>query len=230
MRRSSRRSVSGQTLSGHFESASPSVTKGVATCASTPAGNSSTSTDGTGGDRTRRCHSARLAAAQRTTLMTVTHPRSRGEPMSTGIRKRHSKGCRARDGGRCNCNAGWEAWVLPCARGPQGQQDLRPARRGEILAGRRHGCGQSRRPPPTRPGHPDAWRGAARVRRGMRGGDGAAEESGALQAEHDPLLRASLVQLHRAVRPGAIKVVDVRRADVQALADELLASGLAPGA
>ncbi len=28
-----------------------------------------------------------------------------------GIRKRHSKGCSAGDGGRCNCNAGWEASV-----------------------------------------------------------------------------------------------------------------------
>lgn len=31
--------------------------------------------------------------------------------MAEGIRKRHSKGCSAREGGRCNCNAGWEASV-----------------------------------------------------------------------------------------------------------------------
>ena len=31
--------------------------------------------------------------------------------MTTGIRKRHSKGCTARDGGRCRCSAGYEAWV-----------------------------------------------------------------------------------------------------------------------
>src|SRR5262245_41230155 len=31
--------------------------------------------------------------------------------MATGIRKRHSEGCRLRDGGRCNCAAGWEASV-----------------------------------------------------------------------------------------------------------------------
>ena len=29
----------------------------------------------------------------------------------TGIRKRHTSVCRARSGGRCNCNAGWEASV-----------------------------------------------------------------------------------------------------------------------
>lgn len=32
--------------------------------------------------------------------------------MPEGIRKRHSKGCGAREGGRCSCNAGYEAWVF----------------------------------------------------------------------------------------------------------------------
>jgi hypothetical protein len=31
--------------------------------------------------------------------------------MATGIKKRHSKGCPGGDGGRCRCNAGWEASV-----------------------------------------------------------------------------------------------------------------------
>jgi integrase len=31
--------------------------------------------------------------------------------MAEGITKRHSKGCSAREGGRCNCGAGWEASV-----------------------------------------------------------------------------------------------------------------------
>jgi integrase len=31
--------------------------------------------------------------------------------MAEGIRKRHSKRCSSRKGGRCNCNAGWEASV-----------------------------------------------------------------------------------------------------------------------
>ena len=31
--------------------------------------------------------------------------------MAEGIRKRHSKGCSAREGGRCNCAGGWEASV-----------------------------------------------------------------------------------------------------------------------
>jgi integrase len=32
--------------------------------------------------------------------------------MAEGIRKRHSKGCGAREGRRCTCNAGYEAWVF----------------------------------------------------------------------------------------------------------------------
>lgn len=32
--------------------------------------------------------------------------------MAEGIRKRHSKGCASRKGKRCNCNAGYEAWVF----------------------------------------------------------------------------------------------------------------------
>lgn len=31
--------------------------------------------------------------------------------MATGITRRHGKGCGSRDGGRCTCNAGWEASV-----------------------------------------------------------------------------------------------------------------------
>lgn len=31
--------------------------------------------------------------------------------MAEGIRKRHSKGCSAREGGRCSCDGGWEASV-----------------------------------------------------------------------------------------------------------------------
>ena len=31
--------------------------------------------------------------------------------MAEGIRKRHTKGCGAREGGRCNCNGGYRAEV-----------------------------------------------------------------------------------------------------------------------
>ena len=37
--------------------------------------------------------------------------------MAEGIRKRHSKGCSARAGGRCNCNAGWEASIYLAREG-----------------------------------------------------------------------------------------------------------------
>jgi integrase len=37
--------------------------------------------------------------------------------MATGIRRRHSRACRSRSGGRCNCNAGWEASVYSARDG-----------------------------------------------------------------------------------------------------------------
>ena len=37
--------------------------------------------------------------------------------MAEGIRKLHSKGCSAREGGRCNCKAGREASVYPAREG-----------------------------------------------------------------------------------------------------------------
>ena len=37
--------------------------------------------------------------------------------MAEGIRKRHSKGCSAREGGRCSCNAGWEASIYLAREG-----------------------------------------------------------------------------------------------------------------
>ncbi|HEV7400832.1 MAG TPA: site-specific integrase [Solirubrobacterales bacterium] len=37
--------------------------------------------------------------------------------MAEGIRKRHSKECNARRGGRCNCNAGWEASIYLAREG-----------------------------------------------------------------------------------------------------------------
>jgi hypothetical protein len=37
--------------------------------------------------------------------------------MATGIRRRHSAGCRAEDGDRCNCKAGWEASIFDKGEG-----------------------------------------------------------------------------------------------------------------
>jgi hypothetical protein len=31
--------------------------------------------------------------------------------MAAGIRTRHGRSCRSRDGGRCNCSPSYEAWV-----------------------------------------------------------------------------------------------------------------------
>jgi hypothetical protein len=44
--------------------------------------------------------------------------------MATGIRKLHSRGCQSRKGGRCNCGAGYEAYVY-LAR--EGKKSARPS-------------------------------------------------------------------------------------------------------
>ena len=37
--------------------------------------------------------------------------KSRAVAMTKEINRRHSRGCPSRDGGRCSCEAGYQAWV-----------------------------------------------------------------------------------------------------------------------
>lgn len=60
--------------------------------------------------------------------------------MAEGIRKRHSKGCPAKNGGRCRCNAGWEASVFSNREGKKirksfrGKAEARAWRRDALTA------------------------------------------------------------------------------------------------
>jgi hypothetical protein len=47
--------------------------------------------------------------------------------MATGITKRHSRRCRSRDAGRCNCERTYEAWVYSKRDGRRSPRSL-PAR------------------------------------------------------------------------------------------------------
>ena len=75
--------------------------------------------------------------------------------------------------------------------------------------------------------HADAGCGAAGVRGGHEDGSGAAPQRAALQAQHDPLLRAGR-EVHIAPSPGRAHSRSPRfgGAMSRALADHLLASGL----
>ena len=146
--------------------------------------------------------------------------------MRTGITKRHSKGCRARDGGRCNCKAGWEAWVwLPreekkVSKTFQREAEAKTWRTDALAAANRHTLR-----PPRRDGRTLAQALEQHVA-GMR--EGTVRPKG--RAAYKPNTVRSYeqaVERHIAGSAiGAAKVSEVRRQDVQALADDLLASGL----
>lgn len=145
--------------------------------------------------------------------------------MATGIRKLHSKGCAGRAGGRCNCGAGWEASVFSKREGKKIRRTF--ARKIEAELWRADA-------------RADASRGALRPAADHR-------RLGQALAEHVAGMRSGTVRPkgRAAYKPntirsyeqavsahiagsaiGGAKVGEIRRQDVQAFADELLASGL----
>lgn len=149
--------------------------------------------------------------------------------MATGIRRRHSAGCRSREGGRCDCRAGWEATVY-----------LSRERRRVSKTFRREAEARS-------------WRAdmetAARRQQALPGGVDTRQlrvalrdfvermESGEVRPKGRAAYKPSTIRGYDQVLRcqvedsalGSIRVQDLRRRDVQDFADDLLASGLAPG-
>ena len=143
--------------------------------------------------------------------------------MAQGIRTRHSRACRSRDGERCNCKPSYEAWVflkredrkvrktfdsLAAAKGWRADA-LRAAGRGQLKA-------------PTTITVRDA---AEELIAGMRDGSiptrsGSRYKPAATRSYHEALRRRILPAL------GDMRLSDVRRADVQGIADRLTAEGL----
>jgi integrase len=149
--------------------------------------------------------------------------------MAEGIRKRHSKGCSARKGGRCNCRAGWEASVYVA------REDKRVTRTFPRKADAKSWRAEAKRA---------ADRGALRAN--TRDGRTLAEalrqfiagmEAGTIRPKGRERYKPNTTRSYeRALRVhiaptgvGGIKVADVRRRDLQALADELLGTGLSIG-
>jgi integrase len=149
--------------------------------------------------------------------------------MATGITKRHSSGCRSRNGGRCNCDAGYEAWVFL----PREKKKVRKTFRHEAEA-------KTWRADALTAANRGALRPTRRDTRTL--GEALAEfvdgmEAGTVRpkgrATYKPAtVRSYRQQLRAYVEPAtlaAMKVGEVRRSDVQAFADELLGAGLAAG-
>src|SRR5947207_6793850 len=148
--------------------------------------------------------------------------------MATGITKRHSKGCPARDHGRCRCSAGWEAWVwLPRERKKVSktfsrETEARTWRADALVAANR-----------------GALRAASQDRRTLAEALEAFVEgmkAGTVRPRNRAAYKPNTVRSYeRAVRNyiaasqlGKLRVTEARRRDVQAFADEQLAAGRAP--
>ena len=144
--------------------------------------------------------------------------------MAEGIRKRHSKGCSAREGGRCNCDGGWEASVYSPR---DGRKLYRPSPKvgSEIVASR---CEALAGPGALRASNgktlqeaADAW---------LR----AAERGDIRNRSGRPYKPSTLRGYRRALGERVLPVLGSRRLnavttlDLQMLVDEWLAEGQTP--
>jgi integrase len=146
--------------------------------------------------------------------------------MATGVRKRHARDCATHRGSsRCSCRPTFEAWIAAGARG----QKMRRSFKSEAAA--------------------KAWRAEAQVainRGELRAGTSttvreaaaglrAGMESGTIRNRSGDRYKPSAIRsyeqalrLHVLPDLGAVKLSKLRRRDVQALADRLLAAGHDP--
>ena len=151
--------------------------------------------------------------------------------MATGVTKRHSNGCRSHEGGRCNCGAGWEAWVSVRRNGRPAKVRRTFARESEAKAWRVDALGA-------------ADRGALRpMRRDTRTLAEAMDEfiagmkSGEVRPKRRPAYKPATIRTYEQhvrvyladSKLGAMRVPEIGKPDVQAFSDEILAVGLAPG-
>jgi integrase len=145
--------------------------------------------------------------------------------MAEGIRRRHSAGCASRRGRRCDCHAGWEAFVFSLRDGKKIRKTF-PTRaaakvwRSDALGGVRRGTIRAPRPTTVR-------QGAEALIAGMRSGV-VRTRSGDIYKPSVARSYESSLRLHILPDLGGLKLQDVQRRDVQRLADELLAAGRDP--
>lgn len=149
--------------------------------------------------------------------------------MAEGIRRRHSKGCSARSGGRCNCNAGYEASIYLAREDRRVTKTF--SRRAEAKSWRAEAKRAADKGTLRTPAR-DNWTLAGALRQFIAG-----MEEGAIRPKGRERYKPNTIRSYeRALRVhiaptgvGGVKVVDVRRRDLQALADELLGTGLSTG-
>ena len=145
--------------------------------------------------------------------------------MAEGIRKRHSESCSAREGGRCNCGAGYEAWVFSKRDGKKIRRSF--AREAEAKTWRADALGA-------------LSRGGLRASRQTTLGEAwtawlkGAKHGSVTNRSGDPYKRSALrsyeagMRLRVLPRFAGIRLADLQRFDLQEFADDLLADGLNP--
>lgn len=149
--------------------------------------------------------------------------------MAEGIRKRHSKGCSAREGGRCNCNGGWEASIYLAREGKRITKTF--GREAEA---------KSWRVEAKRAAENGTLRATARDARTLAGALRefvAGMQAGTVRPKGRERYKPNTIRSYeRALRVhigqsavAGIKVAEVRRRDLQAFADELLGTDLSAG-
>lgn len=149
--------------------------------------------------------------------------------MAEGIRKRHSKGCSARDGGRCNCRAGWEASIYLARESKRVTKTF--AQKAEAKSWRAEAKRAADRGT-LRATTQDARTLAVALRQFIAG-----MQAGTIRPKGRERYKPNTIRSYeRALRVhiapsvvAGIKVADVRRRDLQALVDELLAGELSAG-
>jgi len=145
--------------------------------------------------------------------------------MAEGIRKLHSKGCGAREGGRCNCKAGYEAAVYLSREGRKVRKTFKreaeaKSWRADALALRARGGLRVTKPTTIE----QAWE---KWHEGAKAGT-VTNRSG------DPYKPSALRSYERAMRLrvlprfGGVKLAELHRPDLQEFADGLLSEGLNP--
>ena len=144
--------------------------------------------------------------------------------MATGITKRHSRTCRSREGGRCNCNAGWEASVFSKRDGKKIRKTFaREAEakswRADALAALDKGALRAPRPTTVREAW-EAWREGARAGT-VRNRGGERYKPASIRA-YERSMRLRVLP-----RFGGARLSDIGRIDVQDFVDGLLADKLA---
>jgi integrase len=142
--------------------------------------------------------------------------------MATGIRRRHSAGCRAEDGDRCDCKAGWEAAVFDKREGRKIRRTFATKAeasdwRADRQIAKRSGSLRSPSKQTLREAA-EEWLAKA--------------EAGAVLTKQQRPYKPSTIRGYREglrlrVLPdlGALALSEIRRSDVQDLVDRLLGRG-----